>query len=422
MHHLHSLLEDTVDTFDVSSPTTRTFRAPTVDEALVDARTELGPDVEILEANRIRRGGVGGFFATDLGVEITVTTRSGAGSHDDRTTAADDRTPPRPARRDPHFRSFGELASQLASTQASTSSVGPASSAGADVDATVPLARHDLDDLDAVFDFTGGDPLGDDSFARHLERELSVDDSLDGAPATRVADFGDDFDGRDDERDTDVGSVPSDTATHHRLGADDALRARDPRSLDDVEDRFDAAAFASFVERELAADPAPTRRPVPESPERAVAAMPSAATNSNEVAERDRITQSTTPSPEPAGTARPATVVDSPARPVRRATTLRRPRPTESTVDRSVEASPAGVPDAVVAVAVPERSDTPAARAQAFERPAELVADAVNSLVGQLSHTAPVDGSRVHHLRRVQVTLTTAEGDVIQMAAELGAE
>lgn len=51
---------------------TRRFRAPTLEDALEAARQELGPDIELLEANRIRRGGVGGFFATDLGVEIVV--------------------------------------------------------------------------------------------------------------------------------------------------------------------------------------------------------------------------------------------------------------------------------------------------------------------------------------------------------------
>lgn len=46
------------------------FRAPTVEEALRRARELLGDDAEIIEANRIRRGGIGGFFATELGVEV----------------------------------------------------------------------------------------------------------------------------------------------------------------------------------------------------------------------------------------------------------------------------------------------------------------------------------------------------------------
>lgn len=48
------------------------FRAATVEQALSEARAELGTDVEIVDANRIRRGGVGGFFATDLGIELSI--------------------------------------------------------------------------------------------------------------------------------------------------------------------------------------------------------------------------------------------------------------------------------------------------------------------------------------------------------------
>ncbi|MFK8024858.1 MAG: hypothetical protein AB8G26_12940 [Ilumatobacter sp.] len=53
----------------------RTFRAATLDEALAEARQEMG-DVELIEARRVRRGGLGGFFATDLGIEIVVVASS----------------------------------------------------------------------------------------------------------------------------------------------------------------------------------------------------------------------------------------------------------------------------------------------------------------------------------------------------------
>ncbi len=49
-----------------------TFRGATLDEAIEAAEAELGPRVRVLAANHIRRGGIGGFFASDLGVEITV--------------------------------------------------------------------------------------------------------------------------------------------------------------------------------------------------------------------------------------------------------------------------------------------------------------------------------------------------------------
>lgn len=62
----------------------RKFRASTLDEAVAEARAELGAEVELVEAHRVRRGGLGGFFATDLGVEITAVRRR----PDPTTTAA----------------------------------------------------------------------------------------------------------------------------------------------------------------------------------------------------------------------------------------------------------------------------------------------------------------------------------------------
>jgi hypothetical protein len=54
-------------------PEARTVRAETVEEALEVARRELGvKDVRVLQASRMRRGGVGGFFARELGVELVV--------------------------------------------------------------------------------------------------------------------------------------------------------------------------------------------------------------------------------------------------------------------------------------------------------------------------------------------------------------
>ena len=49
---------------------TRTYRAETLDAAMEAARRELGPGVRVISADRLRRGGVGGFFATEIGVEI----------------------------------------------------------------------------------------------------------------------------------------------------------------------------------------------------------------------------------------------------------------------------------------------------------------------------------------------------------------
>lgn len=52
--------------------TTHTFRAATLEEAVALAEQTLGCRVTLVAANRIRRGGLGGFFAADLGVEAVV--------------------------------------------------------------------------------------------------------------------------------------------------------------------------------------------------------------------------------------------------------------------------------------------------------------------------------------------------------------
>ncbi|MCU1360703.1 MAG: hypothetical protein JWN99_1992, partial [Ilumatobacteraceae bacterium] len=51
---------------------TMSFRASSLDEAVALAEESLGSPVRVVSANRIRRGGIGGFFASDLGVEVSV--------------------------------------------------------------------------------------------------------------------------------------------------------------------------------------------------------------------------------------------------------------------------------------------------------------------------------------------------------------
>ncbi len=48
------------------------FRGPTVEAALDAAEKSIGGRVRLISANRLRRGGIGGFFAADMGVEIAV--------------------------------------------------------------------------------------------------------------------------------------------------------------------------------------------------------------------------------------------------------------------------------------------------------------------------------------------------------------
>jgi hypothetical protein len=58
------------------------FRGATYDLAVEAAQHALGPRVKVVAADRIRRGGIGGFFATELGVEVSV------GLHDETVDQA----------------------------------------------------------------------------------------------------------------------------------------------------------------------------------------------------------------------------------------------------------------------------------------------------------------------------------------------
>jgi hypothetical protein len=51
---------------------TLSFRAPSLEEAVALAEQSLGSNIRVVAANTIRRGGIGGFFAADLGVEVSV--------------------------------------------------------------------------------------------------------------------------------------------------------------------------------------------------------------------------------------------------------------------------------------------------------------------------------------------------------------
>lgn len=69
-------------------PKTLIVRGETIEAALEQARGELGvKEVRVLNATRMRRGGVGGFFAKDLGVELTVAPTEGAASNESRAIA-----------------------------------------------------------------------------------------------------------------------------------------------------------------------------------------------------------------------------------------------------------------------------------------------------------------------------------------------
>jgi len=55
---------------------TMKFRGPTLEDAVALAEQSLGSRVKVIAAHRIRRGGIGGFFAADLGIEVEVAPES----------------------------------------------------------------------------------------------------------------------------------------------------------------------------------------------------------------------------------------------------------------------------------------------------------------------------------------------------------
>lgn len=360
MHHLHSMLEDTVDTFDVSSPVPRRFRAATVDEALAQARADLGPDVEILEANQIRRGGVGGFFATDLGVEVLATARRAAARPAASGTGGLGLPTPRPpvdrapvdrAPVDPATVQPVVLPVVAPPPAAPTASIVPTADAAADD----PLFRWfdemmsdvaPVDEQPAAdefnFDFEAAEQLTE-SFAAHLDREMSSSHDTDSG-----------FD--DDAGPGHVVLTPAPTPTMEST---------------------------------------PTPAPVPDPVSASVSAS----------------------GPPPAPAPAPAPVS------AHRVTTVARPgrSAVEAAPVQPPVPQPAAESDVEIAAEIAADVEIDAAAERSHDRAAGLISDALDSLVGKWSQPSSTDVTGASQLRRVEVTLTTADGDVVEMAAEFGA-
>ena len=54
-----------------------------------------------------------------------------------------------------------------------------------------------------------------------------------------------------------------------------------------------------------------------------------------------------------------------------------------------------------------------------LRRPTQLAAAATDRLITKLGKLTPVEGSRLHGLRRVRVSVTTSDGTQIEMTADL---
>ena len=93
MTNLHEA-SDMSATLRESDLSIRRFRGASYGEALAAAQAELGDDIRVIGADKIRRGGLGGFFATDLGVEVAVAPGAGDVGASRRLRDHDAATPP----------------------------------------------------------------------------------------------------------------------------------------------------------------------------------------------------------------------------------------------------------------------------------------------------------------------------------------
>lgn len=362
---------------------THRFRAPTIEAALTEARSELG-DVEIVEANRIRRGGVGGFFATDLGVELLVR----PASHTTRPVPVEDEyvdtsmpaSLPRSADRidargdDDRPPFYDRMREEVAATEAARA-VAAADDAARPVHPHAESITAELERLltaatTAERTAAVGRPLTR-SFADHLADHLDPADR----PTTRPAGGGT---GRTDRASArPAATEPTDRTTIEARVTEE----RTPRP---------PAAEAKAPAARRVAEPAPETAAQDAAPAEQRTDPPTAERRVAEAAAR-RVAR-TTPAEVP-------TAVETPE--VLPAETVVEPRS-----------------DAASSSTRRSAPRTPAPR-DPWRKSIDLAAGAVGRLVEQLSDVAPADGSRMRSLSRLTVSVTTPDGAVIELTAEL---
>lgn len=305
-------------------PGERSFRGASIDQALAAARQALGEDVEAIAANRIRRGGVGGFFATDLGVEVIVL---------DPDPEYLDRPEPTDG---PGDSPIGGRSAASAGPAALVSTIdGPVRPIGIDrlLDAADRRERDTRAEINGVSDAPN---LVSAPFAEHLRRHLLATGQLDEADLaeSRVA-------GAHSEATEPAGRPPSEEMPS-------LARGSSPKTTAEFEDGPGSS---------------PTTGSMPEMP------------GLDARGEPPRRTAAVPPEPVAAPEAGPT-------------------RP--PTVDRGG-----------------------GRRRDPYRRPVDVATGAVGRLVEQLSEVVAAEGSRVDRLSRIYVTVTTPDGDVIQVGAEL---
>ena len=316
-----SLLHDSPESTTVDSPPLR-FRAATVEQALSDARAELGPHVEVVDANRIRRGGVGGFFATDLGVELTIRPAS-AVEPDDRIVA------PSHDRDDDFEQRLADL-DRAIHGQAAASGIDRLLDRAADADG---------------FERAATGSRSEPTFAEHLARHLAEPANPHELPRRSRADQEE----RSSRASVPTGAAPTPgRASGGLAGATASVRHRPPT--------------------DIAAPPRSTA-PDTDQPGRTMS---------------DSIENVTNPA-----------------------------------LDRAMSAASRSAPTSAVGTeAADSGGAAPFARVELGHQ-ADLAAEAVGRLIGELARVAPTDGSRVHQLTRLTVSLTAADGSSVEFSAEM---
>lgn len=411
---------------DRASDELRRFRAPTIEAALTEARADLG-DVEIVEANRIRRGGVGGFFATDLGVELVV--RLAGGERGDGGTAGIDAT----------WLADDEYVDTAAvSLPRSTTVVDGTTPASGREPITAELERLLIAATEAEQARRDGERRAVRTFAEHLAEQLGGDPSSDRPTG-------------DDPRANARDAAPSKPADSHR--------DRTPASVDDepapnrdVEPRRTeraateprtAATSDQIADRQRAErddqhlqplgrrqQPAPDRadRPAVRRPAAELADEPSgdrrngdrrpSETRHEKVraeSEAERSVGDAAAEARPARQQRRAEPAQRQASSRRRSTTDEGAKVQVEVVEQAAPVAPAG--------AAPSRRRAKSPRtpsgADPWRKSIDLAAGAVGRLVEQLSDVTPVEGSRMRSLSRLTISVTTPDGAVIELTADL---
>lgn len=348
---------------DVStSPGGLRFRAATIDAALADARRELG-EIEIVEANRIRRGGVGGFFATDLGIEIVVRPVDER-SRSEQAPEPDDEyvdTSAMPTRPPFYDRTREPEASPTETAKRRSTAASPRTAASVEAGA-------------------------DTSITTELERLLTA-----ATDAERV------------ERDR--GSFAQVLATHEQRIATDAEPARMHRgTATDTQLEMAPNAVRPTTARPITT-PSLTARPMTA---RAEAVPPAGAS------------MAAVPRSEARAEAQIESRADDHGEPldVPRAALRRDVGDEQHSMPPAAQPAPETAPPNGAVEPARRSRRTPTQR-DPWRRSIDVAAGAVGRLVEQLSDVAPVEGSRMKALSRLSVSVTMPDGAVVEFSAEL---